>query len=135
MRSSIILLAIVLAGCSTERQCRKAAIKCGWKSDTVELWDSVRIERTITDTLVDFHTLSYYDTIRIDRDRVRIQLVRLPGDSIFVQAECKDTTIRYVKTIVTRTVKIYGESPWYILLGIAAVWFWLGLILRNRLPI
>lgn len=131
MRSSIILLAILLAGCSTERQCRKAAIKCGWKSDTIQLWDSVRIDRTITDTLVDFQTMNYYDTIRIDRDRVRIRLVRLPGDSIFVQAECRDTTIRYVKTIVSNKVTI---RPWWLWWVVGAA-FLFGFILRNRVPI
>jgi len=131
MRILILLTALLLIGCSTERQCRKAVAKCGWKSDTVELWDSVRIERTITDTLVDFQTLSYYDTIQIDRDRVRIRLVRLPGDSIFVQAECRDTTIRYVKTIVSNKVSIRPWWLWY-LVGVA---FLFGFILRNRLPI
>lgn len=131
MRSSIILLAMLLAGCSTDRQCRKAVAKCGWKSDTVELWDSIKIERTITDTLVDFQTMNYFDTIRIDRDRVRIRLVRLPGDSIFVQAECKDTTIRYVKTIVRNKVTI---RPWWLWWLVAAA-FLFGFIIRNRLPI
>ena len=75
--------------------------------------------------------MSYYDTIRIDRDRVRIRLVRLPGDSIFVQAECKDTTIRYVKTIVSNKVTIRPWWLWY-LVGFA---FLFGFILRNRVPI
>jgi hypothetical protein len=75
--------------------------------------------------------MNYYDTIRIDRDRVRIRLVRLPGDSIFVQAECKDTTIRYVKTFVSNKVTI---RPWWLWWLVLAA-FLLGFIIRNRLPI
>jgi hypothetical protein len=42
-----------------------------------------------------------------------VRIVRLPGDSIWVQGNCGDTVIRYVRQIVTN--RIEQPRPW---------WYW-----------
>jgi hypothetical protein len=103
----ITLLALLLIGCSTERQCARAAKKCAhlWHSDTAYVHDSVTIERTITDTLLRWQTLRERDTVTIRDGRATVRIVRLPGDSIWVQGECGDTVIRYVRQVVTKNVQ------------------------------
>ena len=69
-------------------------------ADTVQVWDSIYLERTITDTLLKLDSLRLHDTVTIEQDRVRVKIVRLPGERLFVQGECKDTVIRYVRQVV-----------------------------------
>jgi hypothetical protein len=105
-------IALLLIGCSTERQCARAAKRCAhlWHTDTAYVHDSVTIERTLTDTLLRWQTLRERDTVTIRDGRATVRIVRLPGDSIWVQGECGDTVIRYVRQVVTKTVQ---KSNWY----------------------
>ena len=135
MRTLLILLtALLLIGCSTERRCARAVNRCAnlWKHDTTYIHDSILIERNTIDTVLRWNFLQVHDTVTIRDGRAVIRIVRLPGDSVWVQGDCADTVIRYVRQVVTKNVQQEGESPWYILAGIAGVWFWLGWFLRRR---
>jgi hypothetical protein len=121
----ITLLALLLIGCSTERQCARAAKKCAhlWHSDTAYVHDSITIERTLTDTLLQWQTLRERDTVTIRDGRATVRIVRLPGDSIWVQGECGDTVIRYVRQMVTNRVdqpRPWWDSVWFKIMGVAA---------------
>jgi hypothetical protein len=65
----------------------------------------VTIERTLTDTLLRWQTLRERDTVTIRDGRATVRIVRLPGDSIWVQGECGDTVIRYVRQMVTNRIE------------------------------
>lgn len=129
----LILTALLFIGCSTERRCARAVNRCAplWKHDTTYVHDSITIQRNTIDTVLRWNFLPVHDTVTIRDGRAVIRIVRLPGDSIWVQGECRDTVIRYVAQRVT-VAGPKKESPWYILCGIAALWFWLGWILRRR---
>ena len=119
------LLALLFIGCSTERQCARAAKRCAhlWHSDTAYIHDSVTIERTITDTLLSWQTLRERDTVTISDGRATVRIVRLPGDSIWVQGECGDTVIRYVRQVVTNRIeqpRKWWDSVWSKIMGVAA---------------
>jgi hypothetical protein len=109
MKRALIASAItlLLIGCSTERQCARAAKKCAhlWHTDTAYVHDSIIIERQITDTLLRWQTLRERDTVTIRDGRATVRIVRLPGDSIWVQGECGDTVIRYVRQMVTNRIE------------------------------
>jgi hypothetical protein len=107
MRIITTLIALLLIGCSTERQCARAAKKCAhlWHTDTAWVHDSITIERTLTDTLLRWQTLTERDTVTIRDGRATVRIVRLPGDSIWVQGECGDTVIRYVRQVVTNRIE------------------------------
>lgn len=131
-------IALLLIGCSTERQCARAAKKCAhlWHSDTAYVHDSITIERTLTDTLLRWQTLRERDTVTIRDGRATVRIVRLPGDSIWVQGECGDTVIRYVRQVVTNRI----EQPqsrfekwfvwWHKAGAFLAVWLILYIVLR-----
>ena len=130
------LIALLLIGCSTERQCARAAKRCAhlWHSDTAYVHDSITIERTLTDTLLRWQTLRERDTVTIRDGRATVRIVRLPGDSIWVQGECGDTVIRYVRQVVTKNVqpRKWYDSAWVNNTAIgyaigAALGLWLGL--------
>jgi hypothetical protein len=112
-----LTIALLFIGCSTERQCARAAKKCAhlWHSDTTYVHDSITIERTLTDTLLRWQTLRERDTVTIRDGRATVRIVRLPGDSIWVQGECGDTVIRYVRQVVTKNIQQDQPRPW---------WYW-----------
>jgi hypothetical protein len=57
---------------------------------------------------VDTVTSVNFDTVIIERDRMRVQLIRV-RDSIFVDAECKSDTITVTRTIEVPTYA--SEKP------------------------
>jgi hypothetical protein len=65
----------------------------------------------LTDTLLRWQTLRERDTVTIRDGRATVRIVRLPGDSIWVQGECGDTVIRYVRQVVTNRVE--QPRPWW----------------------
>jgi len=131
--AGLAMLALLLASCWTPKRCNKALIRCGVVADTVQVWDSIRLERVITDTLLRWDWLRLHDTISIERDRVRVKVVRLPGDSIWVEGECRDTVIRYVRQVVNAVKRERYVPKWlgWLLFGCFAFGFWL----RNRVPL
>ena len=45
-------------------------------------------------------TITLRDSIKLVNDRVQVEVIRLPGDRIFVKGTCKGDTVRmYEKTI------------------------------------
>lgn len=71
------------------------------------------IEVIVPSVKVDTVTSVNFDTVIIEKDRLRVQLIRV-RDSIFVDAECKSDTIT-----VTRTI----EVPTYISAKPKENWF------------
>ena len=54
------------------------------------LHDTTYIHSVKHDTVVNERRL--YDTVRFEKERLRVQVVRVK-DSVYIQGECKDTTI------------------------------------------
>jgi len=110
--AGLAMLALLLASCYTPKRCARVLYKCGILTDTVQVWDSIRIERVITDTLLRWDSLRLHDTVTIERGNARLKLLRLPGDSIWVAAECKDTTIWYVRKVVQPIQRVRYIPVW-----------------------
>jgi hypothetical protein len=125
-------LALLLCSCWTPKRCNKAVLRCGIVADTIQVWDSIRIERAITDTLLRWDSMRLHDTVTIQQDRVRVKIVRLPGERLFVHGECQDTVIRYVRQVVNAVKRERFIPLWvsWLLFGCFAFGFWL----RNRVP-
>lgn len=55
---------------------------------------------TIRETQTVHDTITLRDSVTLVNDRVQVEVVRLPGDRIFVKGTCKGDTVRmYEKTI------------------------------------
>lgn len=131
--AGLAIIALMLASCWTPKRCNRALLRCGIVSDTVQVFDSIRIERIMTDTLLRWDSLRLHDTVTIERDRVRVKIVRLPGERLFVEGECKDTVIRYVRQVVNAVKRERYVPKWlgWLLFGGFIFGFWL----RNRVPL
>lgn len=128
-------LLLLCFGCNTEKRCARQMVRCGvvFTSDTQYVHDSIRIERVLRDTLLQWDSLIIGDTVTIERDRLRVKVVKLPGERLFIQGECKDTVVRYIRQVVN-AVKRERFMPlwlWWLLFGGFIFGFWL----RNRVPL
>jgi hypothetical protein len=111
----IILLSILVGGCWTAKKCAKADRYC--PVDTIVRVDSVvdsfYIEKVITDTLINYDSITMRDTVVIENTRVKVKLYKVPGNKLGVSAEAKDTTIKYVKEITTITkTRVMSRPQW-----------------------
>ena len=139
--SVLVLTCIILfIGCSVPKRINyhnkqsarhyKKAVELGYKAqaDTVFIFDSVFIEETRIDTTF---IEKQGDTIRIEKDRLKIKYVRV-ADSVFIEGICEaDTVIKEIP--ITVQEKIYIEKTFFDYIGLDTWWkqvlFWIGLIL------
>lgn len=113
-----LIIVFLLSGCSASYHLKKAIQKGGKVlSDTVYVDREIITPEVRTDTI--FHSVAG-DTVRIERERLKIKYVRLPGDSVYVEGKCESDTI-FVKTPVY--VKTEIKAPpnkwkwWHIVLA------------------
>ena len=119
----IALTIFLLSGCVTKKRC---AAKFPVTTETITIIKDTTIVTASKqfDTIVRFHSK---DTIFIrgQKTRVEVKILRLPGDSIFVDAKCPSDTIRIpVVRTVTKTEGFKDPFPWrllFVVLGIFGV--------------
>ncbi len=127
---SIIILVILNYGCSCSWRLDRAKTKCGYTTehDTITLRDTIRVPEVVTDTL--FRSAPG-DTIYVNRDRLHIKYVKLPGDSVYLSGKC-DSLIRIVEKKVPFDRVVIQEPGywdlwhwWYLVVaGIVVLWAW-----------
>jgi hypothetical protein len=79
---------------------------------------------TIRETQTVHDTITLRDSVTLVNNRVQVEVVRLPGDRIYVKGTCKGDTVRmYTKTIkevAKRDRKTEKAAMWVIgILGLA----------------
>lgn len=115
----ILFIAVLLTACGptaklrrAERLIAKAELQgAKWKVDTV--WNTVEIPvpEVRTDTIF---KSAIGDTVRIEKERLKIKYVKLPGDSVFIEGKCEADTV-YKKTYyrITKTIEAPPKLKWY----------------------
>ena len=110
---SCILLVIFFTGCASNKANRKLkraerltneAIALGAKvhPDTVYKEIPVFIPQVRVDSIF---TSRVGDTVYLEKERLKLKFVRLPGDSVFIEGKCDSlTVIKEVPISVTKTV-------------------------------
>ena len=134
----LLILMLFAYGCSPKAQLRRAErlIKkaelggADWKHDTTFVKVPVFITETSVDTL--FITKPG-DTVVLNRDRLHVKYINLPGDSVFIEGKCDSVVVyKEVPVIVTNVVSAPQSNKLWWLLAIAlAVVTILGLVLRK----
>ena len=79
---------------------------------------------TIRETQTVHDTITLRDSVTLINDRVQVEVVRLPGDRIYVKGTCKCDTIRMyektIKEVAKRDGKTEKAAMWVIgILGLA----------------
>ena len=124
----LAMLALVAnEGCITQQKCaeRYPCPELVARETITRIKDTVIVTKTLSfDTLVRFGSR---DTVflRDIKTRVETKIVRMPGDTFFVQTKCPPDTVRVEKIIQTTTAntqEIESKANWQPLLwGVLAV--------------
>lgn len=114
MRKLILFISILsLTGCSAEWHLRKALQKDPTlrQPTTVTVHDTIVVPPTLVrDTVVTRER----DTVLIEKDRLRIKIVRV-NDTLMVEGECvTDTIYRTIEVPVQQLVEKPGNRFWSI---------------------
>jgi hypothetical protein len=79
---------------------------------------------TVRETQTVYDTLVMRDTMRLVNDRVQVEVVRMPGDKVFIKGTCKGDTVRFnTQTIreVAPKVDKRGERVLMYVVGVLGV--------------
>jgi hypothetical protein len=125
--SALLVALIMLSSCSdraratwhlkrAQSHIRKAeALGAKSESDTVYVKKTVLVPEVRVDTIVQSKV---GDTIRIEKEKLRIKYVKLPGDSVYVQGKCISDTVRIsVPFTVTKEISVPYQPrfKWWLL--------------------
>ena len=118
-----VALFLILASCGPTAKLRRAerliekAEQQGakWRVDTV----FQRIPVPVPEIRVkEVHHALPGDTVVITKERLKIEIRRLPGDTIEVEGECKSDTITVmVPVVVEKEIKAKGIPWWWLVLA------------------
>lgn len=126
-----ICLLLFISSCSASWHL-KQAVKKGAEisSDTVTKPIMVFIPQVVKDTVFESRP---GDTVRIEKERLRIKYVELPGDSVYIFGESRaDTIIREVPVTVTQIVTTPQDNKWkWIAIALGVILILLFLIIRK----
>lgn len=128
-----LLIVLIFTGCSARWHLKKAIQKGAFvKSDTVYVDRTVYVPEVKTDTVF---TSLVGDTIRIEKEKLRIKYVRLPGDSVYIEGKCLPDTLR-IKVPVSVDTDIHApDCKWKLIhiIGAAILFLVVGLIIGKIL--
>lgn len=113
----LIIPTILLTGCVTKKACERKFPPIT-ETITVIKDTTIYIPQVSHDTIIDFRNAVVFDTVVIDGVGIKdpiIRYVKLPGDSIWIDAECPADTIVVEKTVTTTNKTSYqvkGHKFW-----------------------
>lgn len=76
----------------------------------------------IRETTTVHDTLKLRDTLRLENERVQVELIKLPGEKVYLKGTCKGDTVNiYTDRIVEKvTQKVDKRQEWAVM-GVIAV--------------
>lgn len=105
-----IILALSSCGCNYHlKQVKK---KCGYTqtTDTIYYRDTIVVKEVRTDTL--FKAV-LGDTVYIQKDRLKIKHVLMPGNTVYVDGVCETDTIYKDRIKYINKTEYKGGRPWW----------------------
>lgn len=128
--AKLVIIILITNSCTCEYYYRKLDKKCPKIQDTLIVHDTLITKEVHKDTIVSLKK----DTVYITKDKLKIKVLRLPGDSIFVDGKCAaDTVIKTIKVpyekIKVETQYLSWQVKWGILL--IAIAILIGVIMRG----
>lgn len=115
---STLCLAVLCCSCGAANKLKRAeklikeaeAKGAVWHVDTVYQKVPIFIDSVRVDSIF---IAKAGDTVLIEKERLRVKIIRLPGDSIRVEAKCEaDTVYKEVPITVTKTLTAKGGLDW-----------------------
>jgi hypothetical protein len=114
----VLIILLLFASCSPQKRLNRLLDKHPQLTakDTVMINDTIITEHISHDTLLNWATL--YDTAYIEKERLRIKIVR-HNDSIYIKGEClSDTIYRQHKVYVDKIIYKKNKKDGWINRGL-----------------
>lgn len=118
MRTILILCALLLIGCSTERRCARAAKRCApvWekqKPDTLFIDRIVTIDSSRVDTVIDCDDLPVDSTITIQQDstKAKLTLRKQKGGKLKIDCDCPEQEVLVRDKVITKPPIVVEKAP------------------------
>ena len=114
-----VLFLLILCSCGPAAKLRRAERLINKAEELGAKWhvDSVQVEVpvVITETRVDtIQTIKPGDSIVIEKERLKVVIKRLKGDTLKVEAKCKADTVRIkVTKTINKTIEAKGGIKWW----------------------
>lgn len=121
--AALALMIAMLTGCSAEKRLLRLQKKHPelFVTDTLTIRDTVIIAEIRTDTIFNSKP---GDTVTIEKDRLQIKYVKLPGDSVWLEGKClTDTVYRVVNVPCPNQAKVYPD--WWVWMKKQVRWLWI----------
>ena|SRR5690606_35271651 len=141
----LCLIVFLLSSCGTsyhlrraEQHLKKAELKgANVRTDTVYKLDTIYFPVVGVETDTIFQSIPG-DTVEIEKERLRIKYVEMPGDSVYIEGECEADTVIQVRNIPVEVRKEIssGLSVWDVVIlciVVAVVAYILGMFRKNRI--
>lgn len=81
----------------------------------------------IRETATIYDTLKVRDTLRLENERVQVELIKMPGEKVFLKGTCKGDTVHvYNDRIVEKVTQKADKKQEYAVMAVIGV---LGLAL------
>ena len=106
-----LILVLLLTSCSAQWHLKRAVQKDPMilKKDTLVVQDTFVVPPVV---LKDTVTLRQHDTIVIEKDRLRVKIVKV-NDTLIIDAKCaSDTIVRTIEVPYDKVVYVEKESIW-----------------------
>lgn len=133
----LILLLATLAACNPTKRLDRLITRHPelLRTDTAYVEHTVIIPGQSAETV--YNTRTATDTVTLERERLKIQLIKLPGQKIFVKGECKPDTVRIQVPVIRKTYvdkqlswrDQVWSARWYI---VAIVFLWSAVVYFYR---
>lgn len=126
MKPVLAIALCLLCSCSAEKRLLRLLERNPQLRDTVYITDTLEaiVEYVRTDTV--FRDIPG-DTVTLTKDRMTVRYVRMPGDTVYLEGECKgDTVVKVIEREVpvvqpTRTVTEQRIPWWLIALAVGSM--------------
>lgn len=130
--SLAVFFAVMMVSCGPASKLRRAeklinkaeALGAKWHVDTMMVEVPIVVPSVRVDSIV---VVKSGDTVTLEKERLKVVIKRLRGDTVFVQGECiADTVIKKVPVTIVKTIKAKGGIKWWWLLVALAAGTFLG---------
>jgi len=131
----VILLSIIgFSSCNPQKRIQRIVKRNPHliKKDTILVHDTTTVltERIEHDTVFNYKETHYFDTVKIVKDKLKVEFIKLPNDTIKVFGTCESDTITLIKEIKVPFEKIQiqkkGNKNYFLLIILACICFLLA---------
>lgn len=137
----LLILTVIFSSCGPGTKLRRAerlinkaeAMGATWRTDTVYREETITVMGVKTDTVF---TPVGTDTVTIEKERLMVKFVQLPGKKVYIEGECAPDTITVeIPVTVTKTIQapkqkgIWHYTHWFGIIAAGA--FVCGLVVRS----